>query len=254
MNAELNDAKQRGWRSRLQRRCTRAGFRRGAFLLVALWMAFVAGRGVDDAAPVGPPAARSCSRGQTSVTEPLQFGVDNGPTTYRHDVPVGFAGNEGGARAAGIAYATEVEERMFSLSDGAVEGATRQMSAEGRSGVMAAIHHESLDAWRAVLKPGQGQAWWVVSPLASKIESFTGEGARVSVWVAFIVSRPGAVSPRVWFGIRTIDLVREQDDWKVFDQSLVSGPTPQAAADAKPTDASELNERLAGFSPGWLAR
>jgi len=68
------------------------------------------------------------------------------------------------------------------------------------------------------------------------------------------VSRSGAVSPRVWFGTQTIELVREQNDWKVFNQSLEPGPTPQAASGAKPTDASELNERLSGFDLAWVTR
>jgi hypothetical protein len=165
-------------------------------------------------------------------------------------MPTGFPATEAGARAAGVAYASEVEQKMLYLDDVAIDRAERQITADVRADQLLAQRHQAVDTWRASLETGQGQLWWVVSPLASKVESRTGDRARVLVWVSYLVSRPGATAPRVWFGVQTIDLVWEHDDWKIWSHALDAGPTPQAAPGSKPSDATELGQRLGGFQLG----
>ncbi len=215
-------------------------------MMFAFWMAYTTGEASDCRPGYSPGAASVVGPIEGSAPEGSLATID-GPDEYRAHMPVGFAESENGARAAGVAYAADVEQKMMYLDDPSISRAQREISAEGRRDQLVAERHRSVGTWRASLDPGEGQLWWVVSPLASRVESYTADRARVLVWVSFVVSRSGATAPRVWFGIQAIDLVREGEDWKIWAQSLDDGPTPQSSPGSKPSDATELAERLDGF-------
>lgn len=168
-------------------------------------------------------------------------------TSYRERMPSGFEHSDVGAEAAGIAFASEVEQQMLYLDSPAGERGQRQISAAARVDALVSERQRRSTDWRQTLQAGQGQLWWVVTPLAWRLETYTDQQARVDVWVAFVVSRQGAAAPKVWFGTSTLDLVWERDDWRVWSQSLGDGPTPQLSPTAKPSDANELASRLDGF-------
>jgi len=167
--------------------------------------------------------------------------------SYRSRMPAGFEHSEAGAESAGIAFAAEVEQQMLYLDDPAREQGQREISAAARVETLASERQRRSAEWRQTLQGGQGQLWWVVTPLARRLETYTNQQARVEVWVAFVVSRQGAAAPKVWFGTSTVDLVWERDDWRVWGQSLSDGPTPQLSQTAKPSDANELASQLDGF-------
>src|SRR3546814_14503259 len=61
-----------------------------------------------------------------------------------------------------------------------------------------------LQAAREPLASGTGATWWVVEPLAVKVEAYTPDRARVSVWMVRVLSRPGVVVPQSSWVTETI--------------------------------------------------
>ena len=239
------------WRRRLALWTSPRGLIRFAALVICFGFVFVVGRASVEPRPDPTPWTQTVLR---AIPPGWDENCPDSPglIVYRDRMPSGFAATAPGARAAGVAYASEVEQKMLYLDVPSIERAQRQISATARVDQLVVERQRSVATWRESLKTGTGQLWWVVSPLAARVESITADRARVLVWVSFVVSRPGATAPRVWFGIQTVELVREADDWKIWSQSLDTGPTPQSAPGAKPSDATELGERLSGFSlQGW---
>lgn len=192
------------------------------------------------------PAPSVASSNPTSaVTVPVSVG--SGPRTVQDGMPAGFPDTEAGARTAGIAFASGAEQQMLYFDDPAIERAQREISVASRFDQLLADRRRMVDQWRNSLASGDGQLWWVVTPLASRQDAYTPDRARVMVWVSFVVSRAPSTLPRAWFGVQTVDLVWERGDWRVWSESLEPGPTPQLAAAVVPTPASDLTDRLAGF-------
>lgn len=192
---------------------------------------------------IEPTSATVVNGGAT----PARGEVGAGSTTYIARMPAGFERSEAGAASAGVAFAADAEQQMLYLDDDGIEHAQRQISASAATDRLLEERTDHIAEWRRVVETGTGQLWWIVTPLASKVDQFTADEATVEVWVAYVVSRQGATTPRVWFGLVSLDLVWERDDWRVAAQSMADGPSPQLSPTAAPASADELATRLDGF-------
>lgn len=217
--------------------------RRALAGIAAAVLSFAAGYSWASASPQSSPQSSSAAR--------IEPGASVGPSTNEprrvDNMPAGFARDRDGARAAAVALTSDVEQQMLYLDDAAIERAQRQISARERFALLLGERRQRTRQWRDILDAGHGQLWWIVKPLAVHTDTFTPDRSQVSVWMSYLVSRSGAVAPRVWFGVVTVDLVWERDDWRVWSQTLAEGPTASTAPGTKPTDAGSLTSRLEGF-------
>jgi hypothetical protein len=104
--------------------------------------------------------------------------------------------------------------------------------------------------------------WWLVRPLAWRVESFATDQARVAVWVVTILSAAEVAAPQAEYATITLDLAwvngdpgdddrdgdRQEGDWRVDAVRDTPGPTPMTGPHDQPWDSVPFDEALAGFT------
>ena len=214
-------------------------------LLAALLSAFLAGMAVRGLISGDPP------RPASTVT-PGPSGAANrpgpGPARFEDGIPAGFAQSEEGARAAAASYVL-TGERLLELPPTRVASAIRQMAASGSADAQAADAEEQLRQLRDVLDDGTGPVRYVQAVLATRLEAYSAERARVSVWNVGVLSRIGAAQPQAGWTTSTFELVWERGDWRIWSETIAPGPAPDLNAGAAPATSAELEQALSGFLP-----
>ena len=173
--------------------------------------------------------------------------VGPGPTTEVDGVPAGFARTRAGVQAAAIAYTATLSQRLLYLDPVAAETAVRSAAADASEDSLVADARSGLDAARTPLADGAGATWWVVQPLAVKLEAFSEDRARASVWLVRVLSRQGVVVPQTSWVTETVELVWEDGDWRLWSDTSIPGPTPVPDGSDLPASAAELEADLSGF-------
>lgn len=160
--------------------------------------------------------------------------------------PRGFAQNRNGAEAAAIAYATAPQQWLY-LSDDEIERAVHRMASQAVANDLAQSVVADVAEARAELGESPGRVWWLVRPLASRVESADRAEARVSVWVVTVLSAEGVAAPQAEWITVTVDLVWRGSDWKVDAVRDVPGPTPMIGPGDRPWDAEPFDHFLEDF-------
>ena len=101
---------------------------------------------------------------------------------------------------------------------------------------------------RNALGRGSGPIELRVGVIATRVDAFSPDRARVRLWRVAVVSRDGMTNPGEQWATVTYDLVWEQGDWKIWSETDIPGPDPAATA-TKLATPSELEAELAGFKP-----
>jgi hypothetical protein len=170
-----------------------------------------------------------------------------GPNRDHDGAPTGFARTRDGVRAAAIAYTATLSQRLLYLQPAAVEAAVRAVAAHASAHTLVADALTSLEAAREPLAAGTGATWWIVEPLAVKVDAFSAGRARVSVWLVRVLSRQGVVVPQSSWVTETVELVWERRDWKLWSDTSTPGPTPVLDGSGLPASAAALDAKLSGF-------
>jgi len=171
-----------------------------------------------------------------------------GPTAVRDGIPMGFARTSEGARAAAVAYVV-TGQVMLDLAPTQVDDAVRGFAASGSADAQVADLQRQLAKLRDKLADGIGPVRYLQAPLAVRVDAFTRERARVLVWSVGVLSRRNAAPPQAGWTTSTFDLVWERGDWKVWAESVASGPTPELNAGALPATDEQFDAALDGFTP-----
>jgi hypothetical protein len=205
-----------------------------------VFLAGMAARGAISA-PAAPPApSPQAERSGTAGA---------GPTREESGIPVGFAPSRDGARAAALTYTATVSQRALFFTPAQAEVAIRLVAADGAEAPLVNDALAQLDAARTPLATGTGTTWWVVRPLAARVEAYTADRARVSVWQVRVLSRQGVVVPQSSWITETVDLVWEHGDWRLWSTTTRPGPTPVLDGSDLPASAAALDGDLRGFTP-----
>lgn len=174
-----------------------------------------------------------------------------GPRSYSEGIPAGFSHTKDGARAAGVAYLL-TGHRLIELVPTRVAAAVRSMAANGSADAQVAEADEQLRRLRETLADGTGPTRYLQAVLASRVDAFTSERARVSVWSVGVLSRTGVAQPQAGWSISTFELVWERSDWRIWSETTTPGPAPELNASVVPASAAQLDQALLGFTP-WTA-
>ena len=161
--------------------------------------------------------------------------------------PAGFSADEPGAVAAAVAYAT-ASQRWLYLSDDQIAAAVTAIATTDAAPVLTDEVVADVSMARDQLAASSGPVWWLVRPLAWRIEGFHTSGARVSVWTMSILSAAGVAVPQSEFSTVTLDLVWADGDWRVDAVRDTAGPTPVTGPKDQPWEAEPFDERLDGFT------
>ncbi len=186
-------------------------------------------------------------------TEPPQSGEDQdrgpGPWTIDDDgIPMGFARTRVGAVAAAASYVA-TGQALLDLPPTQLPRAIRRFASTETAERQIAVLTDQLDAVRDVLSAGKGRTRYLQAALATRLESFNEDRASVAVWSIGVLWRSGAADPQAGWTTSVFDLVWEDDTWKVWAETITSGPAPAPNGGTAPVDATELDRLLAGYQP-----
>ncbi len=170
-----------------------------------------------------------------------------GPVGESAGVPVGFGADETGAVAAALAYAT-ASQRWLYFTDAEIEAAIAEIATPVAAPRLVDDVVADVSMVRDQLTKSQGPIWWLVRPLAWRVDHLRDTEARVSVWTVTILSAAGVAAPQSEFVTVTLDLAWVDDDWRVDGVRDTPGPTPISGPQDQPWDAEPFDQALDGFT------
>ncbi len=185
-----------------------------------------------------------------AVAEPPRPTVHSGaagPAGEAAGVPVGFASDETGAAAAAVAYAT-ASQRWLYFSDDEIEAAIAEIATPVAAPRLAEDVVADISMAREQLAQSSGRIWWLVRPLAWRVDDFRDTEARVSVWTVTILSAAGVAAPQAEYLTVSLDLAWTNGDWRVDGVRDTPGPTPITGPQDQPWDAEPFDQALNGFT------
>lgn len=170
-----------------------------------------------------------------------------GPTLERARLDVGFSHDEAGAAAAAVSYAT-ASQRWLYFADDEIRAAVEQIATPGAAPRMADQVVLDVSTAREQLVASSGRVWWLVRPLGWRVDRYTGDAARVSVWTVTILSASEVAAPQAEYLTVALDLAWVDDDWRVDYVRDTPGPTPMTGPRDQPWDAVPFDQALDGFT------
>lgn len=154
--------------------------------------------------------------------------------------------SEAGAVAVALELAAAPQAWLY-LADPELEAAVRGVATSEASDRLV---HEVVAEVRVVrdaLARSPGRVWWVVRPLASRVDSYAPDRAQVSVWTVTVLSAADVAMPQSDWFITVLDLRWEAGVWRLAETSESAGPTPQLGGRDEAWEPEPLDETLAGF-------
>jgi hypothetical protein len=170
-----------------------------------------------------------------------------GPRQVVKGVPVGYQRSQQGAVAAAANYARVLSSAMI------LDQAKRRAALQTISAPEAlARQQRAFDQAVALLTKGlgvsaagakDGTVLLRAVPVGWRLEAYTGDRAKVAIWVTSVIGAlggpPQGVPVREAWGTTTVELRWVDGDWKLLNTTTTDGPVPIADT-ATPTAASQL--------------
>jgi hypothetical protein len=194
------------------------------------------------------PAATEVASGVAATAEDADPPVGHGPSEVTGGVGVGVTRDEAGAVAAAVSYATAPQSWLYLADEDVQAGVEEIVVPEARDELTGEIVQE-VGLLRTELAKASGTVWFVVSPLATRVDDYDDEsgGAVVRVWSVRVLSAEGVAVPQSGWQTTTFRLRWHADDWKIAETHDVDGPVPQLEVGLQPWTAHYLGAELDGF-------
>lgn len=195
-----------------------------------------------DASPSHPDA-----EGRPSTSRSSAPSSTAGAVSQQAGMAIGFSRSEEGAVAAAVAHAT-ASQRWLYFTDDEIRAAVAEIATPVAAGRLAADVVAEIGLARDQLGASPGRVWWLVRPMAWRLEHHGSDEASVSVWVVTVLAAAEVAAPQTEWLTVTIDLAWVDGDWRVNGVRDAPGPTPIAGPRDQPWDAGPFDEALAGFT------
>lgn len=195
----------------------------------------------------GPQSSAPSASTPTSTVRPVVPPGATGPVTDHAGLPVGFAHDEGGATAAAIAYAT-APQRWLYFTDAQLTAAVDEIATPAAAPRLAEEVVSDVSSARDQLGKSPGRVWWLVRPLAWRVDHYDPDEATVSVWTVTVLSAEEVAAPQCEWVTVTLELAWVDGDWRVDGVRDTPGPTPLTGPGDQPWDAVPFDQALTGFS------
>jgi hypothetical protein len=180
-------------------------------------------------------------------------------TPARHQPPVsatssgsgapseGDEGRDGvGAAAVAVRVAT-ASQRWLYLTDEQVAGEVTGLATAEAGPWLAEETVAEIRSARDQLGSSPGAVWWLVRPMATRVERANAHTAQVSVWVVTVLSAVEIAAPQAEWVTVTVDLDWTPEGWRVDGVREEPGPTPMTGPRDGPWDAMPFDDALSGF-------
>jgi hypothetical protein len=161
-------------------------------------------------------------------------------------VGVGFSHDEAGAVAAAVSYTVAPQAWLY-RSDEVVRASVEAVTVPAARGELVPGLVEDARLLRDELSEASGVVWFVVAPLATKVESYRTDRAVVRVWATRVLSADGVAVPQSGWHTETFELAWVGGDWRIAGVEETEGPTPQLEAGLQPWAADYVGQELSGF-------
>lgn len=174
-----------------------------------------------------------------------------GPTATVDGVGVGFAHNTDGAVAAATNLVLTLEQAGNTDRSSAVRNYQVLSADESKQ----SLADEMGASWDALHKgitangPNASSLFLRTIPVGHEVIRYGDERATVEVWTLTLVAAAGMTQPLASWETASIEVVWENDDWKVWSADSTPGPTPAwAQAPVSATDAFlDAVDKLEGY-------
>jgi len=154
--------------------------------------------------------------------------------------------SEDGAVAAALELAAAPQAWLY-LADDDLEAAVRAVATPDAADRLAGEVAAEVTVVRDALTRTAGPVWWVVRPLAWKVDAYSPDRAQVSVWTVTVLSAADVAMPQSDWFVTAMDLRWDPDGWRLAATSETPGPTPQLGGRDEAWEPEPLAEALAGF-------
>lgn len=151
-------------------------------------------------------------------------------------------------------YLVTVQQRLVYLTPERGREVLAEWAATGVSPASIDRDVDEAASIRNRLAEDGGQIWWVVAPLATRVDAYSADRVRVSVWSLSLIASGAdravsreATQPMARFDVATVELVWEHDRWSVWSTTRVDGPTPMLAPSQPIATPDEFMSVLDGF-------
>lgn len=186
--------------------------------------------------------------GTTSDPAPVTTSASAAASPQSDAAPVTEAQRaEKTAVAAALQLAVAPQQWLY-LTDAELEAAVRAVAAPASASRLVADVVSEVGLVRDALRRSAGRIWWLVRPLAWRIEHFGGDRASVSVWTVSVLSASDVAVPQSdWFTSR-YDLQWVDGRWLLTATRDEPGPTPLLGGRDEPWQPEPFDESLTGFT------
>ena len=164
-----------------------------------------------------------------------------------HDTQPRRARDADGAADAAVSYAA-VSQRWLYFTDEQITDAVEEIAAPDAVDELAADTIAEVTAARTALGGSPGPVWWLVRPMAWRVESLRPDEAAVAVWTVTVLSAEEVAAPQAEWVTVTVDLEWIDGGWKLDALSDTPGPTPMPGPGDAPWDAIPFDDALEGFT------
>lgn len=216
-----------------------------AVVVMAVGAALV---GVGGGEPSTPPPSTRAAPGVPAIADDAVPPVGHGPSDVVAGVGVGFTRDEAGAVAAAVSYATAPQSWLY-LSDADVAAGVAAITVPEARDELAGDLVQEVRLLRTELEKASGTVWFVVSPLATRVDDFDDESGRavVRVWSVRVLSAEGVAVPQSGWQTTSVRLRWHDGDWKIVSTDDADGPVPQLEVGLQPWAADYMGAELEGF-------
>ena len=226
--------------------------RRVPLLVAAVVVVFAAGvlltrTGTSPAETGDEPAASDVEQPANDVT--LGAGSPAVPSEAANET----SGDEDGAVSTALELASVAQDWLY-LSDEDLDAAVRSVAAPASADRLVEEVLAEVGLARDALARSPGRVWWVVRPLAWRVDTFTSRRAQVSVWTVSVLSAADVAMPQSDWTTTAFDLEWRGDRWRLVSMNDTPGPTPQVGGRDQVWEPEPFDDALAGFSRVGAAR
>lgn len=219
--------------------------------IVGLALAVLVGLALADDPSAEPPGSTAQRVPETTIpagtsVEPAAEPNPDSPPSDDATSTGNEARTEVGAVAAAMQVATASQSWVY-LADADVEAAATEVVATSARDRLVPEVVDDVRLLRDQLDEAKGTVWYVVSPLATKLDTYSPDRAVVRVWVVRVLSADGVAVPQSGWETLTIHLTWEDGSWRAGALDRAEGPVPQLESGLQAWSAAYLDRTLAGF-------
>jgi hypothetical protein len=155
--------------------------------------------------------------------------------------------SEAGAVSAALAYMAAPQAWLY-MTDDEVRSAVASVAVAEIAERLGTAVVAEVSAARSELANSTGPVWWIVHPLAWRVDGLEPLRATVSVWGFSLLSAADVAVPQTEWATTTLELRWTQNSWRVASVTDTVGPTPAVGPKDQPWEPEPLDDALEGFT------